>query len=305
MKLAPIIYFAYNRPDHTLKTLGSLSNNKEVEQSELHCFIDGPKAHRYDEDKRKIQSVIDVIKSKQWCKKVIIYENIENHGCAAQTINNVSRMTAEYGKVIVLEDDNLLSPFFLDFINKSLEIYKDEKRAMSVSGFLYPVKKLTIDSGFMAGTGSYGWGTWERAWKYFEPDASKLISRLSDKKIRYKFDYNNSAYYYRMLQHVIDGRIEGWDIRFHASVFLNNGLTLFPGQSLVRNIGFDNSGIHCPTTTIFDTEILNRPITKYPDVIEESEELLNATIDFFRSIKPTILSRIKNRAKRLLDKIRG
>jgi len=168
-------------------------------------------------------------------------------------------------------------------MNKALDIYADEERVMEITGYMYPVKNLSIESGFMRGSCGWGWGTWQRAWKYFESDGAKLLARFSDKRLRYEFDFKNSGRFYSHLKDQVAGKVGGWDVRWAASIFFNNGLTFFPGNSLVRNIGFDGSGTNIPDSNTKDTAVLNRPITEYPSEVEEDKEMLNAMINFFKS----------------------
>ena len=41
--LAPIVVFAYNRPNHLFRCIESLLANPESSESSLHIFVDGPK----------------------------------------------------------------------------------------------------------------------------------------------------------------------------------------------------------------------------------------------------------------------
>jgi hypothetical protein len=48
-----------------------------------------------------------------------------------------------------------------------------------------------------------------------------------------------------MLEAQLEGKVDSWAILWNLSVFMNDGLVLYPGKSLVENKGFDGSGIHC------------------------------------------------------------
>ena len=47
-----------------------------------------------------------------------------------------------------------------------------------------------------------------------------------------------------MLERQLQGEVDSWAIRWHLSVFMRQGLVLYPGRSLVKNTGFDGSGTH-------------------------------------------------------------
>lgn len=287
MKLIPIILFAFKRPNHTRQLLESLSKNSEAKDSELFVFIDGPNSCQ---DENKIEEVKDIVKSRNWCGRVHVSANSQNQRMPTQVITNVSRLCAEYGKVIVLEDDLVLSPFFLGYMNSALEYFENQEKVMEVSGYIYPIRSLSISTGFIRGSMGWGWGTWQRAWKHFESNGRKLLANLSDSKLRYEFDFCNSYRNYALLKDQVAGRVGGWDVRWAASIFLKGGLTLCPGKSLVQNIGSDGTGTNLRRSASFRVDLSTEPIRTFPDRIEESEEMLSAVMEFHRSQKNPIRS---------------
>jgi hypothetical protein len=48
-----------------------------------------------------------------------------------------------------------------------------------------------------------------------------------------------------MLENQIDRKNNSWAIRWHASLFLAGQYCIQPTRTLVRNIGLDNTGVHC------------------------------------------------------------
>ncbi len=279
MKLAPIAFFAFNRPEHTRRVLESFSLNKESSETELHAFIDGP---RNEEDIQKIEEVKKIFKERKWCKALEIHAESKNRGMAPQIISGLTKLCNEKGRVIMLEDDTLVSPYFLDFLNMGLNKYENEEKVMSVCGYLYPIERCSFESAFMVGGGYWGWGTWQRAWQYFDPDGNDLLARIEKQKLICKLNVQNSDNKYRMLKRQAKGEISSFAIRWHAVTILRNGLNLFPGRSLVQNIGFDGTGIHTYKSKKYDVELLMRPVKEYPEKIEESQELLNAVAKCFR-----------------------
>lgn len=239
--LAPIIVFTYNRPDHTFETLEALRNNKLADQSTLYIFCDGPKVDSPQETLDKIKEVRQVVRQKQWCKKVNIIERVNNWGLTKNIVEGVTRISKQYGKVIVIEDDIVTSTGFLTFMNETLHLYAHDEKVMSVTGYMFPLEntKDLSNTFFASLTSPWGWGTWDRAWKHLNLDLSYLLKNIKDKK-RFNMDGNYQFYY--MLRQQLGG---DWDLKWYASVFLQNGLCLFPKQSLVKNIGWDGSGIHC------------------------------------------------------------
>jgi GT2 family glycosyltransferase len=113
---APIVFFAYNRPDHTRQVLESLLCNTYAEESSLWIYVDGPKDGASAETLAANAAVKKVVREKKWCKEVIIIEADKNKGLVRSTTEGVTKMVHEFGKVIVMEDDNLVSPGFLSYM---------------------------------------------------------------------------------------------------------------------------------------------------------------------------------------------
>lgn len=260
MNLAPIVLFAYNRPSHTLRTLEALAENELANDSILYVFADGTKKNASEEDIRKLNDTRSIIKNKQWCKEVVVYERTENYGLAKSIITGVTEIVNKHGKVIVLEDDLVTSKYFLKYMNDALNLYEKENSVACISAYIYPVDKLP-ELFFIKGADCWGWATWKRSWDLFEHDGKKLMKELKSRKLTSLFDFNNTYPYTKMLDEQIKGINNSWAIRWYASAFLHDKLCLYPGKSLVNNIGMDGSGTHCDTTDIYDVVPLNQSIT--------------------------------------------
>lgn len=250
--LAPIALFVYNRSDHALKTLSSLSKNPLASESRLFIFSDGPKNNA--DSVAKVKSVREVIRSIQWCGEVNIIESAVNKGLANSLIAGITDIVNRFGKVIVIEDDFEFSSNFLKYMNESLTRYENEPRVMSICGFTPPIKTSLPETFFLHIPTWWGWATWKRAWDHFNPSASELMMKVKEKGT-FEFDFSRSINWYRLLKRNAAGKVDSWAIRWYASVYLQNGLCLHPGQSMVNNIGCDESGIHSYNSNFLDTVI--------------------------------------------------
>lgn len=242
-KTAPIAFFAYNRPEHTRKSLESLAANHGAESSELFVFCDGPKS---TSDAPLVKEVRRIAGSRQWCGKVHIIERKYNMGLANSVIAGVTEVCEMFGCVIVLEDDLVTSPYFLNYMNKALELFEKNTRVFQISAYMYPLDlKCSEEAFFLPFTTSWGWATWHRAWRNFDPEVKHYPELASEPQRIYEFNLNGSYPYFKMLKNQIHGQLDSWAIRWYFSVFNMNGLVLHPKWSLVRNIGFDGSGTNC------------------------------------------------------------
>jgi hypothetical protein len=287
--LAPIVLFVYNRPWHTQQTVKALQNNDLADKSKLYIFSDAAKNNTEVENVEKVRKYIKTIDGFRY---ITIIEREKNYSLANSIISGVTEIVNSYGKIIVLEDDLVTSKYFLSFMNGALEFYKDENKVISIHGYIYPIKSDLPETFFIKGADCWGWATWKRGWDIFEANGKKLLDELKDKNLEKKFDINGSYAYTKMLSEQVAKRNDSWAIRWYASAFLKSKLTLYPGRSLVCNIGLDASGIHCGNTDSFDNIITNRPIKLINIPIEENIFVLKEIEKYFRMTKKNIIKRI-------------
>lgn len=277
--LAPIVLFTYNRPEHTEQTLIALSQNDLASESKLFIFSDAAKGDASTQEIRKIIEVRKIIRKKLWCKEVQIIERQKNWGLADNIVNGVTQIINQYGNIIVLEDDIVTSKGFLKYMNESLNLYKTEDKVMHISGYTLPVEEKLAETFFYNATSCWGWGTWERAWKHYQPDASVLLKQITNIK---HFNLDSSYDFYSHLLKNVEGTLKTWAIKWHSSVYLRKGLCLHPRLSLVQNIGMDGSGIHSGKVDIFNGEKLANSIQVEKIPLAENEIALKAIKKFYR-----------------------
>ena len=263
MTHSPIALFVYYRPNHTCKTLESLMTNDEFSDSPLYVFCDGAKRKK---DIPLVQATRELIRSYELDNATII-ERKENMGLANSIITGVTELCDRYGRVIVVEDDLVVSPYFLEYMNTALDRYKNETSVMQISGYMFPVEfEMKNDAVFLTFTSSWGWATWQRAWKRFDTTMSGYKILKDDPSLRNRFDLGGCYNYFNMLESQVYGKIDSWAIQWYLSIFMLSGLTLYPARTLVQNIGFDGSGTHCGRSGISDNLDYEYRVLKYPPV---------------------------------------
>ena len=290
---APIALFVYNRPIHTRKLIESLLENIESKDTQLFIFSDAAKDKNSIDSVEKVRAYVNKISG---FKSITIIPAEHNKGLANSLIDGISYVLERNYRVIVLEDDLVVSPYFLRYMNSGLDVYRDEKQVASIHGYCYPTMQIEADTFFLRGADCWGWATWRRAWNYFESDGQKLLSMLEQAGLMKKFDLDGAYPYVRMLKDQIKGKNNSWAIRWHASCFIKNMMTLYPAVSLVQNIGNDNSGTHCSVTNAFDVVLANHPIQVKKIEVRENMEARNQVAIFFkyeRSLFRRVWSKLK------------
>lgn len=302
MATAPIILFVYNRPDHTIRTLQALENNTLAPESELFIYSDAPKNAQAT---AAVEQVREIIKRNWKFKQIHLILRDSNCGLAANVIDGVSKIVKQHGRVIVLEDDLVTSPYALDYFNDALERYQQEDQVMQISGYGYPVKDLESlpETFFFRVANSWGWATWERAWNHFNPDIYDLTDDFTAEQI-HQFSIEGKENFWKQVQEFKAGKINSWAIRWYASVFKNNGLVLYPRNSLTQNIGNDGSGTHTAAETTYQVVLATEKITKFPQEIQEHTQAYEAIKYFYAHRKGSLLQRGIRFAKKKLNELK-
>lgn len=278
MSLAPLLLFVYNRPYHTRKTIEALLENENASETDLIIYSDAS----IDPFNNKVLETRNYIKSVIGFRSIVIIERSKNWGLSRNIIDGVTSVINEYGKVIVLEDDLVVSPFFLKYMNEALDFYEKEEQIVCIHGYVYPVKRKLPETFFIKGADCWGWATWKRGWDLFCLDGKFLLDEINRYNMKREFDFEGSYPYYKMLKRQVEGSNDSWAIRWYASAFLNNKLTLYPGTSLVTQIGMDGSGTHCGANSIYDVQLLNRPINISKIPIEQTLSARKIFTYYFR-----------------------
>ncbi len=251
MELAPIVLFTYNRPQHTEKTLESLKGNFLSYESRLIVFSDGPKNPEDQNEIQKITAVRELVNSTNWCKSVQLICGNENKGAKKSMFDGVNTIIEKHKKIIVIQDDLVLGNNFLLFMNTAFNLYEDEKKIRTISGYCFPINKTGFKEIFLLDNcSSWGWATWSDRWEN-------------------QADFKNSAQANSIRSIIGDA--------LHESLFVNEGLTLYPKHSLVQNIGFNESNHNYEGS--FDPNTL----ISFPSiVIEESKSARKNASRFFK-----------------------
>lgn len=291
---APIAIFAYNRPRHLERLIDSMLSNELLSHSPLFVFCDGP---RNEEDQPAVTRTRAVARERLGTYGRII-EGEVNVGLARSIIAGVTDLCARYGRVIVFEDDLVLHSRCLHFLNSALEHYANESGIYHVNAYRYPLPPVSTPS-LSRLVSSWGWATWQRAWINFEPDATMLARRVREAGLISELDFGGAFPYYRMLQNQAQGKINSWAIRWYASTLLRRGLAVCPNVSQVCNYGFDNSGVHCGVSSIYNVD-LGTASEDWPVQVTEDVVNYRQTQAFFRSARDTFSGRVLRKLKRML-----
>lgn len=245
--LAPVALFVYKRPEHTKATLAALARNTLAPQTNLFVFSDGPKNHI---DHEAVELVRKLARDFAGFSSVTVIERQENLGLAQSIITGVTELMEKFESIIVLEDDLVTSKYFLAYMNESLDHYRQDPFAFSVTGHTFSEKYLHIPRSYPYDTyagyrcSSWSWGTWRDRWHRVDWEMRYLTDFTQDAEAQENFN-RGGADMSASLEMQRNGEIDSWAIRFCYAHYENEMRCIYPIKTLVMNIGLDHSGTHC------------------------------------------------------------
>ncbi len=303
--LAPIVLFVFNRPWHTRMTLEALSKCHLADQSVLYVYSDGAKQNDTTNQK-KVELVRAVLHERKWCKEVHIIEAPKNIGVASSIINGITTVVKQHGKVIVLEDDLVASAGFLQYMNDALALYDQQEEVMHIAASILPLKEPLPDTFFFNVCSCHGWATWERAWSTLQTNPQSLLDEIKSTNQLEKFNIEGTENFANQLERNITGELNTWAIKWYSTVFLQNGLCLHPKKSLVKNIGWDGSGMHSDINFdyLIDQPLASLEVRQLP--LSENAAVRSLARSFYKKINnKTIPERILLKLRTIPIRIRN
>ncbi len=267
-QLAPIVLFVYNRPIHTRKTVEGLLSNKEACDSVLYIFADGPKPGASAETNSLINEVREYIHTIRGFKEIIIEEQECNKSLAVSTIDGMTKVFSKHEKAIMMEDDDVPTPYFLQYENECLDRYADDERIWCVSGYIDTdrvVPEGSDDLFLVTRPSSWGFGTWKRCWEKVIWDKSILKGLFNHTDIIVGYNKRCGMDSSEGMVKCIKGITSSWSIRYNFAGYLTKSYTILPSKSLIYNIGLDGTGTHSPVLRQ-DLKVFDRPINIPNDI---------------------------------------
>ena len=242
--MAPICIFVYKRYETTKQMLESLLRCPECSDSELYVFMDEARNDHEAPQVEKVRALFDDI---QGFKEVHPYPARMNKGMARSVIDGVTLVLQQHESIIVLEDDLVVSPDFLTFMNSAIESYQSRSDIWSISGYtpkLKEIEKFDPKGVFLVPRAQcWGWATWRDRWETVDWDVEDFNKLSHNKKLRESFDMGGNDLF-RTLEMERRERIESWAVRWAYAASKQNKWTVNPMLSKVQNIGLKSSESH-------------------------------------------------------------
>ena len=308
MENAPIILFAYSRPIHLNNLLHSLAANAESKDSLLYIHCDGAKEGTHQSIIENINEVRKIARQEKRFKQCIVKVQEKNKGLGTSIIDGVTEIINQFGKIIVLEDDLILSPYFLYYMNDSLRRYENHSNVGQIGGsnfFACGPKYPSIF--FTAIPDCLGWGTWKDKWQHFNPISNELLQLLQNSNKMDRFNVYGSYDMEGMLKDQINGKVSSWAIRFQAVCVLNDWMVLYPNPSMTNHI--ESAEATHANFNIVPPLCLSKPVlqtvetVEIPRVIKAMKLSYSGMGDYFGEVKKDLY--FKYHRRRIKNNIRN
>lgn len=244
MGTPPVALIIFRRPDLTRQVFEAI---RAARPPQLFVIADGP---RNEAEQVLCQQTRAIVAQVDWPCEVVTNYAATNMGLRRRLISGISWVFEQTEEAIFLEDDCLPHPTFFRFCAELLERYRDEPRVMHISGNFYVNRQSGSESYYFTRYPHvWGWASWRRAWKHYDPD----LATWGDDLTRRRFLQNTTSrserrFWNRTLENVLQGKINTWDFQWTFSVMSQNGLCINPTRNLVTNLGFTDEATHTIST---------------------------------------------------------
>lgn len=251
MKYAPILIPTLCRSKHFIRCIESLKKNGWAKYTDVYVALDYPAKEAHWEGYTKIKEYLQGDFSEFLSFNVIVRE--ANYGSARNMSEMRTEILKKYDRFIRTDDDCEFSPNFIEYMDKCLEKYEKDSDVIAVTGYSYPIK-WSVASDCTALKNSlifpmWGTGFWKDKFINIKNDLeSDFIGKYVRKYGVNRNEMTDARYvdcmcaatnYGNTLTKCIS------DIACDCYMQLTNKFIITPVVSLVRNYGFDGSGVWC------------------------------------------------------------
>jgi hypothetical protein len=293
----PVLFLTFNRFDTTKRVFAEI---RKAKPRELFIASDGPRKNKEGEEQlvREIRQY--VLSNIDWNCNVKTLFREKNLGCKYAVSGAIDWFFTNVDQGIILEDDCLPNQSFFKFCQKMLEVYKNNKRIMHISGTNIMEESAGNDYFFSQLYNVWGWATWRRAWRYYDVDVKSWPKfRKSGGMKKFSIDLLDNIENTVGMEKLYRGETNTWDYQWAFCCILHNGLSIIPKYNLITNIGFGGGGTH--TNDFVKNMTLKRKPLKFPlrinnNVVSSKQYRVSARKFFGKG-------RIKRFLKRTLRKI--
>lgn len=239
---APIIVFCYNRLDHVKSVVSALLKCAESKYSDLYVFSDGAKNIS---DIRTVQNIRNYLHTISGFRSVNIVERKANFGLALNLIDGISLVMSAHGRAIIMEDDIVCEPCFLEYMNHALNLYQNNKDVFTIGAYPPLDIQSNKNEAIVSEVAScWGWATWSDRWDLYEKNPEKAVKDLDNKKFKNRLNINGLVNISAQVYDNYNGTRNTWAVFLNFTAVKYNKFNIYPPYPIITNIGQDGTGTH-------------------------------------------------------------
>ena len=242
-----VTLLAYSRPRHTAQVLEAIGREGV---RHLTVFLDGADDAWVRSQQAEIRHMVETIR---WAECRLVQRD-QNLGLARSVVSSISEQLQRYEQMILLEDDCVPQPHFFEFMFDALTAYTRRKEVRSICGYQFPFAAFdgeSIDPLILHRFMPWGWATWADRWQDYTLDLRVLANQVRKANLGDRLPGDLMRYCQN--EDLLNGRVDIWSINWAILHYLTGSWALYPTVSLIENIGFDGTGVHCVETSNFET----------------------------------------------------
>ncbi|SKA30799.1 hypothetical protein SAMN04488128_103351 [Chitinophaga eiseniae] len=234
MMHTPVLLLIFNRPDKVREQMACL---RRQQPASLFVAADGPRPDRPGETLQCESARQAVLSAIDWPCSVQTLFRSHNLGCGKAVSSAVNWFFEHNEEGVVLEDDCLPDPTFFSFCTAMLQHYRHDPAVMHINGsnFQFGRQRGTASYYYSRFAHVWGWASWRRAWQQYDFTLQRYLG-MSAEGLSPTLKHDMKAVYHQQL--------DTWDVQWFLSVWFNQGWTITPNVSLVRNTGYGNGATH-------------------------------------------------------------
>lgn len=239
----PVLFLTYCRPETTILVFNVI---RQIKPEKLYLAQNTPERGAVEENK-KWHVVRSIIESVDWnCEVHRLYHN-EHLDIKSSICSSITWFFEHEEMGIILEDDCVPDVSFFPFCQELLEKYQNDDRIAMISGnnFQFGRKVDECSYYFSRYTHIWGWASWRRAWKNYDPNMMLWPEIRSNQLLKNRF-VNKYIYMYweKIFDKCYKSDILTWDYQWLFTSWIQNQLTILPCKNLVTNVGFGPEAVH-------------------------------------------------------------
>ncbi|MFA6506543.1 MAG: hypothetical protein WCT14_10610 [Treponemataceae bacterium] len=242
--MKPILLIVFNRPETTKLVVGALRAERPPR---IFVAADGPRPGN-ERDRTRCAETLDTVRNEiDWPCDVSYRILDENLGCKLAVSSAVTWFFDEVEEGIILEDDCVPAPGFLDFCSQMLDRYRNDARVGHIGGYncQYGRRRGSASYYFSRYFHVWGWASWRRAWNDYDVQMKDFPTFLAEGVLKSLYERASiRTFWMENFSAAAGSELNTWDYQWVYANLKKGRLSIVPNYNLITNIGYGVDATH-------------------------------------------------------------